>query len=172
MPFFKGTKSRAAQILAKGWQLSGTYIWQQGTPLTITTSSGISGGFAVRRPDRVADSQAAYDLSAARQNAENGTPWFNTSAFVNPPEYRMGNAGRTYNDVRRDNYRNLNLSVARNFPIRERLRGQFRAEFLNALNQVIFGTPGSDVATPSTFGLITTQGNTPRSIQAVMRFTF
>jgi hypothetical protein len=62
--------------------------------------------------------------------------------------------------------------VARNFPIRERLRAQFRCEFLNALNQVVFGTPGSDVATPSTFGIVTTQGNTPRSIQMVLRLTF
>jgi len=31
----------------------------------------------------------------------------------------MGNAGRTYNDVRRDGYRNLNISLARNFPIRD-----------------------------------------------------
>ena len=172
LPIARRTKHPAARILARGWQMSGTWVWQRGTPVGVTTSTGISGGFAVRRPDRIPGSDAAYDISTARANAENGKPWFNTAAFVNPSEYRPGNAARTYNDVRRDNYRNFNLSLARNFPINERLRGQFRCEFLNAFNQVVFGTPASDVATPSTFGLITTQGNTPRSIQMVLRVTF
>ena len=152
--------------------MSGTYIWQRGTPLTVTTSTGISGGFAVRRPDRVQGTDASYALDLARANAENGRPWFNTADFVNPPDYRMGTAARTYNDVRRDNYRNTNLSLARNFLLTEKLRGQFRCEFLNAFNQVVFGTPGSDVATSATFGLITTQGNTPRNVQLVLRLTF
>jgi hypothetical protein len=172
MPFFRRTKNPTAKILAKGWQMSGTYIWQRGTPVGITTSTGISGGFATRRPDRVQGTNAAYDIGTARQNAENGLPWFVTADFVNPSEYRMGTSARTYNDVRRDNYRNLNVSLARNFPVTEKLRAQFRCEFLNAFNQVVFGTPGADVATPSTFGLITTQGNTPRNIQLVLRLTF
>lgn len=172
MPFFRGSKSRAAKLFGKGWQMSGTYIWQRGTPVGITTSSPVSGGFATRRPDRVQGTDAAYAIATARQNAESGLPWFNTADFLNPSDYRMGTAARTYNDVRRDNYRNLNVSLARNFPITEKLRAQFRCEFLNAFNQVIFGTPGSDVATPSTFGLITTQGNTPRNIQLVLRLTF
>ncbi|HKA01765.1 MAG TPA: TonB-dependent receptor, partial [Candidatus Solibacter sp.] len=172
MPFARHAKSTAAKVLAKGWQMSGTWIRQRGTPVGVTTSTGISGGFAVRRPDRVPGSDASYDIATARAHAEAGLPWFNTPAFVNPTEYRLGTAARTYNDLRRDNYRNLNVSVARNIAITERVRAQFRCEFLNALNQVVFGTPGSDVATPSTFGLITTQGNTPRNIQLVLRTTW
>ena len=172
MPFARASKSAAARALAKGWQMSGTWIWQRGTPIGVTTSTGISGGFAVRRPDRVPGSDASFDISTARHNAESGLPWFATAAFVNPSEYRLGTAARTYSDLRRDNYRNFNLSVARNFPVSERVRVQLRCEFLNALNQVVFGTPGADVATPSTFGLITTQGNTPRSIQLVLRTTW
>ena len=84
----------------------------------------------------------------------------------------MGESARTYSDLRRDNYRNINLSMARNFTVHEKIKLQLRTEFLNLLNQVVFGTPGTDVATPSTFGLITTQGNTPRNLQAVLRITF
>jgi hypothetical protein len=172
LPFARHAKNTAAKVLAKGWQMSGTWIWQSGTPVTVTTSTTVSGGFATRRPDRVPGSDAAYDIATARAHAEAGLPWFNTAAFVNPSEYRLGTAARTYNDVRRDNYRNVNLSLARNLAITERLRAQFRCEFLNAFNQVVFGTPGSDVATQSTFGLITTQGNTPRAIQLVLRTTW
>ncbi len=172
LPVARRTKNTAAKILAKGWQMSGTWIWQRGTPISVTTSTGITGGFAYRRADRLPGSVASYDESMARANAEQGVPWFNTAAFLNPTEYRLGTAARTYSDLRRDNYRNVNVSLSRNFPIAERFKGQFRCELLNAFNQVVFGTPGTDVATPSTFGLITTQGNTPRSIQLVLRATF
>ena len=171
MPFFKKSKLLAPRILLKGWQLSGTYIWQRGTPVNIT-ASGFGLGFAVRRPDRIAGVDALIDPSTARQNARDGRAWFNTAAYIQPPDFRMGTAARNYSDVRRDDYRNANLSIARNFTLREGIRLQFRGEFLNAFNQVIFGTPGTDVGTPSTFGMITTQGNTPRNLQGVMRITF
>jgi outer membrane receptor protein involved in Fe transport len=172
MPFLSHSKAVLPRLFLRGWQTSGTYVWQRGTPISVTTSSGISGNFAVRRPDRIAGSDASFDIGTARRNAQNGLRWFDTAAFVNPPEYRMGTAARTYADVRRDNYRNINLSLARNFVLHEQVRLQFRCEFLNVLNQVIFGTPGTDVATPSTFGFVTTQGNTPRNIQMVLRVTF
>ncbi len=172
LPWFRKSKSFAPRVFLKGWQVSGTSIWQRGTPVTIGTSSAISGNFATRRPDRVAGSNADLGIDQARQNAENGKPWFNTAAYLNPGEYRLGDSARTYSDLRRDNYRNINLSMARNFTIHEGIKLQLRTEFLNLLNQVVFGTPSTDVATPSTFGLITTQGNTPRSLQAVLRITF
>jgi hypothetical protein len=171
MPFYRKTKALLPRILARGWQMSGTYIWQRGTPFNVITSGFLNYG--VRRPDRVAGSDASYDLALARDNVRTGKPWFNSAAFVTPTDYRLGDASRNYSDVRRDNYRNINLSVARNFGfLHERARLQFRAEFLNALNQVIFGTPGRDLNNPATLGIVTTQGNTPRSVQAVMRITF
>ncbi len=172
MPFFKRSKSMAPRIFLRGWQMSGTFIWQRGAPITVFTSTGISGNFAIRRPDRVPEVAGDFTMEDARANAEAGRPWFNTKVFVNPPDYRMGNAARTYSDLRRDNYSNTNLSLARNIAVTEKLRAQLRCEFLNVFNQVVFGSPGTDVATPSTFGIITGQGNAPRSLQAVLRFTF
>ena len=69
-------------------------------------------------------------------------------------------------------YGNVDLSAMKSFQIIERLKAQLRVEGFNVLNQVVFGTPGSDVATPATFGIVTTQGNTPRNIQLVLRLTF
>jgi len=66
----------------------------------------------------------------------------------------------------------VNLSLSRNFRLTEKFRAQLRGELINALNQVVFGTPGRDVTTPSTFGIITTQGNTPRVVQLVLRITY
>lgn len=171
MPFFKRSKMLAPRVLLKGWQLSGTGSWQRGTPIGVT-SSGVGLGFAVRRADRVPELTANFPLGLAQDNARAGKSWFNTPAFVVPNDFRLGTAARNYADLRRDNFKNVNLSVARNFMATEKIRIQFRAEFLNAMNQVVFGTPGRDVSTPSTFGLITTQGNTPRNIQLVLRGSF
>jgi hypothetical protein len=169
-----------ANVLLGGWQVAGTYTWQRGTPIQIIASpfsvgTGTPGGGY--RPDRASD-VANFSTSEARENARNGGSWFNPALFINPPDFAFGNAARTYNDVRRDNYRNLNLSVLKNFFWAEgRQKLQLRAEFLNAFNWVVFGTPGTniDVAPNSTqtgFGQIRTQGNTPRNIQLVARYTF
>ena len=171
-PFFRRSKMLPARLLLRGWQLSGTYIWQRGTPLNITTSNGFGLNYALRRPDRVAGSVAGLDLGTARQNVRDGKVWFDTTAFKQPADYVIGNSARNFSDLRRDNYRNINVSMAKNFSFHEKLRTQFRAEFLNALNQVVFGSPGTDVGTPSTFGLVTGQGNSPRTIQLVLRITF
>ncbi len=171
MPFFRGAKLLPARLLLRGWQLSGTSIWQRGTPINVT-ASGFGLNYAVRRPDRIAGSEAGFDLAMARQNVRDGKAWFNTAAYKQPAELVLGNSARNFSDLRRDNYRNTNLSLAKNFAYREKLRTQFRAEFLNLVNQVVFGTPARDVGTPSTFGLVTGQGNLPRTIQLVLRITF
>jgi len=173
MPFFRHSSQRLVRGAFGGWQLAGTSIWQRGTPITVTTSNSLSSiGFAVLQPNRVAGSVAGYDTATAEANARSGNRWFNTAAYAVPPTFTIGNAARNYADLRRDNYKNVNLSLSRNFAIKERWRAQLRGEFINAFNQVVFGTPGRDVTTPSTFGVITTQGNTPRTVQLVLRITY
>ncbi len=44
-----------------------------------------------------------------------GDTWFNTAAFAPPGDYLFGNAERTSDDLRRDSYRNVNLSLLKNF---------------------------------------------------------
>jgi hypothetical protein len=167
------------QLLLGGWQTSGVYTWQTGTPIPIIDSGFSVGiGNAVRRPNRLAG-DANLGLATARENVRNGGVWFDTSLFTRSDDFVFGNAARTYNDVRRDNYRNINLSILKNFFWAEgRQKLQLRAEFLNAFNWVVFGTPvnslsaGAPNAAQTGFGQIRTQGNTPRNIQLVARYTF
>jgi hypothetical protein len=53
----------------------------------------------------------------------------------------------------------------------ERLRVQFRAEWLNALNRVQFSGPNTTV-TSTTFGVITGQANSPRQTQLGLKLLF
>lgn len=179
-----------ANLFVGGWQVSGSIFYQSGSPFQIVATgfpvSGLAGiGNATRRPDRVPGISAELSGSKYRQNARAGLPVINTDAFAIPPDFQFGNAARTYDDVRRDTYKNVNLSVLKNFFWNEgRQKLQLRAEFLNAFNFVVFGTPASNVniapvpnlannpnASPG-FGQVTTQGNNPRLIQLVVRYTF
>jgi hypothetical protein len=171
LPFFRKSKALAPRLALQGWQLSGSGFWQRGTPIGVN-SSGVRLGFAVRRADRLDALAADLPLLIAQQNAREGQPWFNTAAFAVPNDFRMGTAARNYTDLRRDNYKNVILSVASNFALTEKVGLQFPCEFLNAFNQVVFGTRARDVSAPSTFGLITRQRNTPRNLQLVLRGTF
>lgn len=190
LPFGRGRRfgnnlNRLANVVLGGFQLSGTATYQSGSPFPIVASGfPVAIGAAARRPNRVTGVEASIPLGDARENVRNGGVWFNTDAFLQPLDYTFGNAARNYSDVRRDAYRNVDLSVLKNFQISEDNRLQFRAEFLNAFNLVVFGTPGNSVNTAPTanlaanpsgaqgFGQITTQGNTPRVIQFVLRYTY
>jgi hypothetical protein len=169
--------------LLGGWQISGTAVFQKGTPLTITNSVGFptTGLAAVGnlqiRPNRVegVNPMAGNFAELARQ----GLSVFNGAAFVSPNvnNFEFGNSARTYNDIRRDNYKNVDLSIIKNIAWSEgRQKIQLRAEFLNAFNWVVFGTPITSYSPGSaTFGTLIDQntlGNRPRIVQLVGRFTF
>ena len=65
----------------------------------------------------------------------------------------------------------VDLSVFKAFDIYERLKVQFRAEAINALNTPMFGRPDTNFNTPN-FGKVTTQRNFPRLIQFGVRLFF
>ncbi len=209
LPFGKRKKfgsnwSGISQAILGGWQTAGSFTWQRGTPIPITVSNaypngvGISSG--VRRPNRIAGNN--FNSSTSQANAVAQGAWFDPNLFVDPiysaavpaNNFVFGSAARTYNDIRRDNYRNVNLSILKNFYWSEgRQKIQLRAEFLNAFNMVVYGTPVSTLnvvglvgttnnnslnpanpcfATQQCFGQVRTQGNTPRNMQFVVRYTF
>ncbi|MDQ2919417.1 MAG: hypothetical protein M3R10_06025, partial [Verrucomicrobiota bacterium] len=186
LPFGRGKRfgkdsNYLTDVLLGGWQVSGTGVYQTGAPLTITNATAFAGGGSLlttvgngqRRPNIVSGVNPEYDNIGDR--VRQGLTIFNSDAFTAPsdPLFEFGNAARTYNNIRRDNYKNIDLSIIKNFNFNEgRQKIQLRGEFLNAFNWVVFGSPGSTQVGSNTFGIITTQGNRPRIIQLVGRFTF
>jgi hypothetical protein len=66
------------------------------------------------------------------------------------------------------------MSVARTFPIYEKVRMEFRAEAFNVFNRVRFGT-GSMQLQNAQFGVLTGAGsqlNTPRNLQLALKLYF
>jgi hypothetical protein len=62
-----------------------------------------------------------------------------SSIMIPPPLGQFGNMGR--NTFRDSGFRNLDLSIAKNWHFGERVHAQFRAEFFNILNHPNFANP-------------------------------
>jgi hypothetical protein len=61
----------------------------------------------------------------------------------------------------------------KDFTIRERLKGQFRAEALNTFNSPLFANPNTQyIPGNASFGKLTYQANFPRLLQLGVRFQF
>ena len=120
-------------------------------------------GFFSSRPDLVADPD---------EGARTVEQWLPRSAFrrLDPLSEagEFGNAGR--NVARGPGVGNLDLSVFRNFAVREQVRLQLRAEFFNATNHPNFDLPVNDLASPS-FGRILEAGPA-RLIQFGLKLIF
>jgi hypothetical protein len=64
----------------------------------------------------------------------------NPAAWANPANGVFGTAA-LYNDFRAERRPQENLSLARNFRIKERMNMQIRAEFTNVFNRTSLGNP-------------------------------
>ena len=161
-------KSGIAGAIAGGWELSGIYTAQTGTPLFLATSTSSTNDFvAYDRPNSNGMNAALSGTAQSRLNE-----WFNTSDFYAPAAFTIGNISRTLSTVRNDGINNIDAGVFRNFPFREgRFNLQFRAEAFNLANRVQFANPGLTLGT-ATFGVVSAAANTPRQLQFALKLLF
>jgi len=140
--------------------------FHSGLPFTL----GVSGDIANTGNSNNAGFYERLNL-IGDPHLSNPTPdlWFNTAAFSVPAAFTFGNMGR--NNLRSDWTKNVDLSLFRIFPIRERFRLEFRAEAFNALNTPVWGTPVVNYSN-SNFGHVTSIANTPRQLQLAMKLYF
>ena len=83
----------------------------------------------------------------------------------------MGNSGR--NNLLDQNYYDADLSVFRQFPIREAFHMEFRAEAFNVLNHTVLGTPNTAInAAHNAFGTINSTASTERLLQFAAKLVF
>jgi len=92
-----------------------------------------------------------------------------SSAFALPAQFTYGNAGR--NILVGPGLVGADFSVFRDFPIKERLKFQLRAEMFNIFNHPNFGNPNTTWNTGS-FGNITQTTTDNRDIQFGAKLVF
>lgn len=164
LPFGRGRRFGAGAApwlnwLAGGWQLNGITSFQTGTPLSLSASNS-AGLF---NPKTRANNNGRSGKLSGKVDRRLDR-YLDTSVFSQPPPFTFGNVGERLPDIRNDGQRNCDLSLFKEFAPKEQLKVQFRAEFLNAFNTPRFGSPNTTV-TSSSFGVITSQANSPRQMQ-------
>lgn len=166
-------------LFVSGWQVSGLYTAQSGTPIAVGTPTNLTGAFndvtdvygsysSNSRPDNNGKSAKLTGSATGRLNQ-----WFDTSVFSQAAPYTFGSAPRTLPDARWHGTNNLDLGIFKNnrFGSDGRYNLQFRSEFFNAANRVRFGVAGMSLGN-STFGVVSSQANQPRQIQLALKFLF
>ena len=150
-----------------GWSLNTVSVYQTGFPLQITqiTNFNSAFGYASQRPNETGVSPVT---SGSLEDRLGG--YINPLAFSTAPQLTFGNISRTI-DMRGPGQSNWDMSVFKNFVIKERVKCQFRTEALNATNTPLFYGPNVSYGSTS-FGKITTQANFSRQLQLALRFSF
>jgi hypothetical protein len=165
LPFGRGRKLLSqthpvASAIVSGWQVQGIYAGQTGQALGFSNAifTGDLDNIPVpvnqRRPER----------------------WFNVDAgFERDSRRALSNAVRVmsfrFNGIRGDGINNFDLSVLKDTRVKEGMKVQFRAEFLNAFNHVLFSNPNTDPYSTA-FGTITSEKGYPRRIQMGIKFIY
>jgi hypothetical protein len=161
------TGNKVADYVLGNWQINNIFSARSGLPYTVIISSDIAntgnvGSSGYEHADLVGNPHIAKVTPAEG---------FNTAAFVSPAQYTFGTAGR--NSLRSNPYWDLDTSVFRQFPIwGETKRFEFRAETFNLLNNVVLGTPNSDLNSGTAFGTINSTANASRIMQLGAKFLF
>ena len=156
------------------WQFSGIFTYQGGAPLSITGTC--TGGGIID-----ASCYPNYASGFSGSVWQNGTPgtgnitttsYLNKTAFVDPAAYTEGNIPRSAPlGLFAPHNADVDITVRREFVMREKVRLAFQADAFNVNNAVHFAAPGTGIDS-ATFGIFSSMANSPRKLQFSARLTF
>jgi hypothetical protein len=167
LPVGKGRPADPGGVLgavAGNWNVNGIVTLSSGRPFTITGTDRAATGSGRRTVancvgDPLPD---GFDQSIDQ--------WFDPSAFSDNTPFTYGNCG--VNTMRGPGFQSVNFSLFRSIPLGGVRRAEFRWEVFNLFNHPNFNIPGTSVATPTTFGKISSTVGAPREMQVALKFYF
>jgi hypothetical protein len=152
---FLANANKPLDLVIGGWVLNSVYTWESGG--LVSWGNLIYLGGPVNMAPR--DLTQAFDV----------TRFDRVSADQLSQNYRTFPS--MFQNLRSDAANNVDLSMIKNFHVTERMSMQFRFEAFNAFNRCEFAAPNVS-PTSSAFGTISSQANTPRSIQMGLKLKF
>ena len=155
---------KLAKTLFWGWGVSGFTTFQSGAALTVFNGLTSARDFEPDMPNISGNP----NLDRGDRTFRN---YFNAAAFSAPPNDVKGNAG--VGTVRGPGVNNWDLALSKTFHPKERIRVEFRADFLNAFNHTQWSGVNTTYtnAPGNTFGWIN-GARDPRFIQFLLRASF
>ena len=180
LPFGRGKKFMGqaggfANQLIGGWQIAGITSVSSGNWFTVLDSNGnfanSDGGVGgvSQRPD--------FGLTPGCVPATGKLVFFNTCLYHDPALGSFGNVGR--NTLQGPGYQIWDFTLGKHFPVTERFKLEFRADFFNIFNHPNFlvATSGPQNSNNSTvlgtaqFGFLTAARD-PRLVQLALKLSF
>ena len=168
LPFGKGRSYGAnwnavMDGILGGWRLGGILQVRSGLPVTVIDSRGrsLQGERGSERPNCVGNWEPS-DQSL--------THWLDIAGFAAAPLGTFGNC--SVGVARAPGYSGVDAVISKRFSTGGTTHAEFRVEAFNVLNHPSFGPPARDIATPNTFGVITSTISSPRVIELGLKFYF
>jgi hypothetical protein len=189
LPFGRG--GGGLSPLISGWYVAGIFSATSGVPLDVCQRAGVFGGGLAFTgcvgaiPNENADIETAVFTGVAGSNGvgSSGNPatgGTGVNLFENPEQaYNAFRRVRISEDERagRGTLRglprwNLDLAVGKRIQVAGSVNATVSAEIVNVFNSRQYGNPSLNLTNPATFGVITSQANTPRQVQIGLRVEF
>ncbi len=186
---------KIADAVVGGWELSGSYRIQSGTPIVLDTRNYFFDGQEFSLPRGQRTFERWFDTTHLIRypgRSDNISKWPAWTGVQNLPGagFKPSQAGDPANGVyqdfgnviwrlptrwahvRNDRVNEVNLAIMKNFVVKERFKAQFRCESFNAFNHPRFGAPEKDPSS-SRFGRVTpAQQNLARIVQVALKVSF
>jgi outer membrane receptor protein involved in Fe transport len=161
-----GNMPRVVEMIVGGWKTNGIWRIADGRPLAFSVADG--------NPLPTYGGQRPNLVGTPKRN--HGSDWVDNyfvdnNVFQRPDDFTLGNAPRAMGSVRSPWSFTTDLSVGKQFSLREEMNVEFRIEARNAFNHPVFGTPDTSVD-DGNFGKITYTSVGPREMQLAIKFNF
>jgi hypothetical protein len=194
-PFFRRQQGFLGRVLG-GWTLSPVFAAGSGAPIACNTNTGdfsdlsFPGGqeFGAGSANFFGNqANCIFTKSPGSSSAHfvNGSNGIGTDGTVNifanpeavwntvrPPILGIDNKVGGFGQIHGLPYWNLDLSVKKNFKLTERFNAEATFVFTNVLNHNVFLDPALDLTSPTSWGVISAQGNNPRTMEFGIRVNF
>ena len=177
LPFGRGKKflngiGRAGDLVVGGWQLNNITSWQTGVNRSVSSTNLTGISYVTQRANATGlDPNSSFNGITPGSDfggSNKARYWFNPAAFSPTLPLKFGTSGRDI--VEAPAWWNFDISAFKNFPIKEQMYLQFRAEAFDAFNNVKFFPPDMNVVSP-TFSTLQS-ADRPRVMQLALRFNF
>lgn len=164
LPFGRGRRllNRTGPLdwVLGGWQLGAILTLRSGLPFTPLVSTDVANLGTTNHPNVAGN--AAVPGGATIDH------WFNVADYAVPATYTLGDSGR--DTLTGPGFHNIDVSVGKNFRIKESKHVEFRCDMFNFTNTPPFGLPNANINLPQG-GTIRSAG-APREIQLALKVIF
>jgi hypothetical protein len=183
LPVFRGQHNFAGKILG-GWQVSGIFQAQSGTPAQIGRNQdyahvgqdGSMNGNAIQYWSLTGP--ISYNKNMAHNGTGEASYWVNpvnssgNLIVTAPADFSFVSQNIARNVLYNPGFNNWNLGLFKKFAITENIGFQFRAEAFDAFNHPNWSGVGTDPTNLGTFLKVTNKSGDARNLQLSLRLYF